>query len=58
MEADLDKDEVLQPQPGELSGERLLTTEYLGVSTGPEGCSAGGAIWISGRHPRTAAQQQ
>lgn len=33
MEADLDKDEVLQPQQGELSGEKLLTTEYLGVST-------------------------
>uniref|UniRef100_A0ABM5G456 LisH domain-containing protein ARMC9 n=1 Tax=Pogona vitticeps TaxID=103695 RepID=A0ABM5G456_9SAUR len=33
MEADLDKDEVLQPQPGELSGERLLTTEYLGIMT-------------------------
>ncbi|KAJ6655484.1 hypothetical protein lerEdw1_005062 [Lerista edwardsae] len=30
MEADLDKDEVLQPQQGELSGEKLLTTEYLG----------------------------
>ncbi|XP_008118224.1 lisH domain-containing protein ARMC9 isoform X1 [Anolis carolinensis] len=33
MEADLDKDEVLQPQPGELSGEKLLTTEYLGIMT-------------------------
>ena len=33
MEADLDKDELIQPQPGELSGEKLLTTEYLGVST-------------------------
>lgn len=33
MEADLDKDEVLQPQLGELTGEKLLTTEYLGVST-------------------------
>lgn len=33
MEADLDKDEVLQPQLGELAGEKLLTTEYLGVST-------------------------
>ncbi|XP_054838948.1 lisH domain-containing protein ARMC9 [Eublepharis macularius] len=33
MEADLDKDEVLQPQQGELSGERLLTTEYLGIMT-------------------------
>lgn len=32
MEADLDKDEVIQPQLGELSGEKLLTTEYLGVS--------------------------
>lgn len=32
MEADLDKDEVLQPQLGELAGEKLLTTEYLGVS--------------------------
>lgn len=33
MESDLDKDEVLQPQLGELAGEKLLTTEYLGVST-------------------------
>lgn len=32
MEADLDKDEILQPQLGELAGEKLLTTEYLGVS--------------------------
>ncbi|XP_070474646.1 lisH domain-containing protein ARMC9 isoform X8 [Equus przewalskii] len=30
MEADLDKDELIQPQLGELSGEKLLTTEYLG----------------------------
>ncbi|XP_075363176.1 lisH domain-containing protein ARMC9 isoform X2 [Mycteria americana] len=33
MEADLDKDEVLQPQVGELAGEKLLTTEYLGIMT-------------------------
>ncbi|XP_039233991.1 lisH domain-containing protein ARMC9 isoform X4 [Pipra filicauda] len=33
LEADLDKDEVLQPQLGELSGEKLLTTEYLGIMT-------------------------
>ncbi|XP_031533725.2 lisH domain-containing protein ARMC9 isoform X2 [Vicugna pacos] len=33
MEADLDKDEVIQPQLGELSGEKLLTTEYLGIMT-------------------------
>ncbi|XP_076583075.1 lisH domain-containing protein ARMC9 isoform X2 [Chaetodon auriga] len=33
METDLDKDEVLQPQPRELSGESLLTTEYLGIMT-------------------------
>ncbi|KAL8188229.1 UNVERIFIED_CONTAM: LisH domain-containing protein armc9, partial [Gekko kuhli] len=33
MEADLDKDEVLQPLDGELSGEKLLTTEYLGIMT-------------------------
>nr|XP_024646070.1 lisH domain-containing protein ARMC9 isoform X4 [Macaca nemestrina] len=31
MEADLDKDELIQPQLGELSGEKLLTTEYLGA---------------------------
>ncbi|MEJ1272123.1 armadillo repeat containing 9 [Cricetulus griseus] len=30
MEADLDKEELIQPQLGELSGEKLLTTEYLG----------------------------
>ncbi|XP_035747100.1 lisH domain-containing protein ARMC9 isoform X5 [Egretta garzetta] len=33
MEPDLDKDEVLQPQLGELAGEKLLTTEYLGIMT-------------------------
>ncbi|NXN98237.1 ARMC9 protein, partial [Rhinopomastus cyanomelas] len=33
MEADLDKDDVLQPQLGELAGEKLLTTEYLGIMT-------------------------
>ncbi|KAA0712488.1 LisH domain-containing protein ARMC9 [Triplophysa tibetana] len=33
MEADLDKEEVLQPQPKELTGETLLTTEYLGIMT-------------------------
>ncbi|XP_051550406.1 lisH domain-containing protein ARMC9 isoform X2 [Myxocyprinus asiaticus] len=33
MEADLDKEEVLQPQPKELTGESLLTTEYLGIMT-------------------------
>ncbi|TSK53800.1 LisH domain-containing protein ARMC9 [Bagarius yarrelli] len=31
IELDLDKDEDLQPQPKELTGEQLLTTEYLGV---------------------------
>lgn len=31
MEPDLDKEEDLQPQPKELTGEHLLTTEYLGV---------------------------
>ncbi|NWT77844.1 ARMC9 protein, partial [Lanius ludovicianus] len=33
LEPDLDKDEVLMPQLGELSGEKLLTTEYLGIMT-------------------------
>ncbi|XP_075717954.1 lisH domain-containing protein ARMC9 isoform X2 [Rhinoderma darwinii] len=33
LEADLDKDEVVQPQPGELTGEKLLTIEYLGIMT-------------------------
>ncbi|KAI3368687.1 hypothetical protein L3Q82_025680, partial [Scortum barcoo] len=33
MEMDLDVEEVLQPQPRELSGESLLTTEYLGIMT-------------------------
>uniref|UniRef100_A0A3Q1FSH5 LisH domain-containing protein ARMC9 n=2 Tax=Acanthochromis polyacanthus TaxID=80966 RepID=A0A3Q1FSH5_9TELE len=33
METDLDKEEVLQPQHRELSGESLLTTEYLGIMT-------------------------
>ncbi|KAJ8021710.1 LisH domain-containing protein ARMC9 [Holothuria leucospilota] len=30
MEADLDKAEIITPRPGELFGEKLLTTEYLG----------------------------
>ncbi|XP_037594648.1 lisH domain-containing protein ARMC9-like [Cebus imitator] len=50
MEADLDKDELIQPQLGELSGEKLLTTEYLGIMTntgktrrkGPAGVLRGG----------------
>uniref|UniRef100_A0A8C8EHQ5 LisH domain-containing protein ARMC9 n=1 Tax=Oncorhynchus tshawytscha TaxID=74940 RepID=A0A8C8EHQ5_ONCTS len=33
MYTDLDKEEVLQLQPRELSGETLLTTEYLGIMT-------------------------
>ncbi|KAM4692879.1 lisH domain-containing protein ARMC9 isoform 2-T2 [Discoglossus pictus] len=33
LEADLDKDEVVQPHPGELAGEALMTTEYLGIMT-------------------------
>lgn len=33
METDLDKEEVLEPQTRELSGESLLTTEYLGIMT-------------------------
>ncbi|KAM4740067.1 lisH domain-containing protein ARMC9 isoform 2-T2 [Anableps anableps] len=33
MEMELDKEEVLQPQQRELSGETLLTTEYLGIMT-------------------------
>ncbi|KAM8790685.1 lisH domain-containing protein ARMC9 [Rhynchonycteris naso] len=51
MEADLDKDELIQPQLGELSGEKLLTTEYLGIMTntgkaqrkGPASGQRGGA---------------
>ncbi|XP_057697097.1 lisH domain-containing protein ARMC9 isoform X2 [Corythoichthys intestinalis] len=33
IELDGEKEEVLQPQPSELSGESLLTTEYLGIVT-------------------------
>ncbi|KAG9351184.1 hypothetical protein JZ751_025074 [Albula glossodonta] len=33
LEADLDKEEALQSQSRELSGESLLTTEYLGIMT-------------------------
>lgn len=29
MELDIDKDEAFKPQDNELSGEKLLTTEYL-----------------------------
>ena len=31
MEADLDKAEAVKAKPGELAGEKLLSTEYLGV---------------------------
>ncbi|XP_075878712.1 lisH domain-containing protein ARMC9 isoform X3 [Nelusetta ayraudi] len=33
MDSDIDAEEVLQPEPRELSGESLLTTEYLGIMT-------------------------
>ncbi|XP_077343803.1 lisH domain-containing protein ARMC9 [Lithobates pipiens] len=33
LEENLDKDEAIQPQVGELFGEKLLTTEYLGIMT-------------------------
>ncbi|KAM9386157.1 lisH domain-containing protein ARMC9 [Pholidichthys leucotaenia] len=33
LKTDFDKEEVLQPQPRELYGESLLTTEYLGMMT-------------------------
>ncbi|XP_061739288.1 lisH domain-containing protein ARMC9 isoform X4 [Nerophis ophidion] len=33
MGSDIDKEEVLHPQPRELSGESLLNTEYLGIIT-------------------------
>ncbi|XP_072264426.1 lisH domain-containing protein ARMC9 isoform X1 [Pyxicephalus adspersus] len=33
LEADVHKDEAIQPQAGELCGEELLTTEYLGIMT-------------------------
>ena len=31
MEADLDKDEAIQPRPNELCGEQLLCSDYLGI---------------------------
>uniref|UniRef100_A0A803KEW2 LisH domain-containing protein ARMC9 n=1 Tax=Xenopus tropicalis TaxID=8364 RepID=A0A803KEW2_XENTR len=33
LEADLDKDEIIYAQSGELAGEKLLTTDYLGIMT-------------------------
>ncbi|XP_022090027.1 lisH domain-containing protein ARMC9-like isoform X3 [Acanthaster planci] len=33
MEADLDKAEAIKAKPGELAGEKLLSTEYLGMLT-------------------------
>uniref|UniRef100_A0A8C7ZXH1 LisH domain-containing protein ARMC9 n=1 Tax=Oryzias sinensis TaxID=183150 RepID=A0A8C7ZXH1_9TELE len=33
LETDLYREELLQPEHGELSGESLLTTEYLGIMT-------------------------
>ncbi|XP_047665869.1 lisH domain-containing protein ARMC9 isoform X2 [Tachysurus fulvidraco] len=33
VEPDLDKEEDLEPQPKELTGEHLLTAEYLGIMT-------------------------
>ncbi|XP_070206973.1 lisH domain-containing protein ARMC9-like isoform X2 [Littorina saxatilis] len=39
LEADLDKDEVVRPQPGELTGETLLTSQFS--LTAPPGTSRG-----------------
>ena len=33
MEADLDKSEMLKPQAGELSGDRLLNSHYVNTSS-------------------------
>lgn len=35
MELDIDKDEPFKPQDNEMSGEKLLTTDYLATKTGP-----------------------
>ncbi|XP_071147269.1 lisH domain-containing protein ARMC9-like isoform X3 [Mytilus galloprovincialis] len=35
MELDIDKDESFKPEDNEMSGEKLLTTEYLATKTGP-----------------------
>ncbi|ELK17117.1 LisH domain-containing protein ARMC9 [Pteropus alecto] len=53
MEADLDKDELIQPQLGELSGEKLLTTEYLGImtNTGKTRRKGPGSVQWSGAEP-------
>jgi hypothetical protein len=32
---DIDKDEPFKPQDNEMSGEKLLTTDYLATKTGP-----------------------
>ena len=34
MEADLDKNEAIKPQPGELYGDRLLNSYYVQTSGG------------------------
>ncbi|KAL0624826.1 hypothetical protein AAY473_003876 [Plecturocebus cupreus] len=55
MEADLDKDELIQPQLGELSGEKLLTTEYLGTGFHHVG-QAGLELLTSGDPPTLASK--
>ena len=39
LEADLDKDELVRPQPGELAGEALLTSQFSLLA--PPGTSRG-----------------
>lgn len=50
LESDLDKDEIVRPQPGELVGEALLTAHFL--LTAPPGTSRGR------KKTNDAAQQQ
>ena len=33
MEADLDKAEIIKPQSGEMSGDRLLNSHYVNTAT-------------------------
>uniref|UniRef100_A0A8C0AIQ8 LisH domain-containing protein ARMC9 n=1 Tax=Bos mutus grunniens TaxID=30521 RepID=A0A8C0AIQ8_BOSMU len=61
MEADLDKDELIQPQLGELSGEKLLTTEYLGAGRSSQFSPDGPACqkWlppVPAKHPHSSLQ--
>ena len=46
MEADLDKAEVIRPQQGELTGEKLLMAHYMWVSDTRVCVCGGGGVGV------------